>query len=334
MRVQDALRQPGGPGGVIELSRIVRGGVHGLEVRRGAGEQVVVQHDQVLDEVAIDPVGVVRVGDEHLRLRVGDAVADALVSVEHRHRQQDRARLPGTEEHGGRLGRRRQQHRDAVPALDTVVAQHVRALCREVLQLAPADRALVTPPVLPHHRELVARVLVADVGGDVVARRDVPPMLGAGLLVGARGRRRHGASICLQLRKFRSSRSSAAPGSPALRIRVSRISAVPPARPGRGGSGRGSATGRRRSGSTGAARRLVDGVGSTEHLFLGLAGQQSPRTPRARSSRARAAASRAGRDPRAGRRAPGARSGAPPRRCGGSRRRSRARSPPSSRPSR
>ena len=172
--VQDALRETGRAGRVVELGRVVGGRVHGRGVRGRVGQQPVVEHDHVLDEVAIDPVGVGGVGDEHLRLRVGDAVADALVAVEHRHREQDRAQLPGAEEHGRRLGRRRQQHRDPVAPLDAVVAQHVGELGREVLQLAPADAALVAAPVLPHHRELVARVLVAHVGGDVVARRARP----------------------------------------------------------------------------------------------------------------------------------------------------------------
>ena len=149
VRVQDALGEPGGAGGVVELGRVVGGGVDGLEVRRGAGEQVVVEHDHVLDEVAVDPVGVLGVGDEHLRLRVRDPVADALVAVQHRHREQDRPRLPGAEEHGGRLGRRRQQHRDAVPALDAVVAQHVRALAPRgpaARPSSPSARCRASPP--------------------------------------------------------------------------------------------------------------------------------------------------------------------------------------------
>ena len=91
----------------------------------------------MLDERGVDAVLVGRVGDEHLGLRVVDAVADAVVAVEHRHRQQDRARLVGAEERGGGLGRRRQQHRDAVALLDAVRAQHVGEAVGELLQLAP-----------------------------------------------------------------------------------------------------------------------------------------------------------------------------------------------------
>ena len=117
----------------------------------------------MLDERRVDAVPVGRVGDEHLGLRVGDAVADAVVAVEDRHREQDRARLVGAEERGGRLGRRRQQHRDAVALLDAVRAQHVGEAVGELLQLAPLDLADVAVEVLVDHRELVGRVLVAHV---------------------------------------------------------------------------------------------------------------------------------------------------------------------------
>ena len=82
---------------------------------------------------------------------------DAVVAVEHRHRQQDRAALVGAEEDGGGLRQRRQQRGDAVAALDAVRLEHVREPVREVLELAEAHPALVAAPVLPDHREPVAR---------------------------------------------------------------------------------------------------------------------------------------------------------------------------------
>ena len=320
MRVQDALGEAGGAGGVVELGRVVRGRVDGLEVRRRAGEQVVVQHDHVLDQVAVDPVGVLGVGDQHLRLRVGDAVADALVPVQHGHREQDRARLPGAEEHRGRLGRRRQQHRDAVPALDAVLAQHVRALGREVLQLAPARPS--------------ARC------------RASPPRPSRACRAGAcRTRRRRCCSAPGRSTdaRHRPARTCARPWSPRRRVyelpepkEGPAFFASPPCRRrGRGGAGAAAGAARRPGGGRARAaerRGLALRLGGAEHLFLGLAGEQCLELV----ALDRLVLEQQLREPVEGVTAvaqhlPGA-SGARPRRCGGSRRRSRARSRPSSRP--
>src|SRR5207253_1991632 len=90
------------------------------------------------------------------------------------------------EEDRGRLRRGRQDHGDAVAALDAVRCERVGRLIREVLQLAPVELTNRAVEALPDHRLLVARVLVADVGGDVVARRHLPPMRGAYLVIARR----------------------------------------------------------------------------------------------------------------------------------------------------
>jgi hypothetical protein len=111
-------------------------------------------------------------------------VGDALVAVEHRHREQDRAELPSAEEDCRGLRSGREDDRDAVALADAALAQQVGRLVGEVLQLAPVKLAGGAVKALPDHRRLVARVLVADVGGDVVALGHVPRVLGACLLVG------------------------------------------------------------------------------------------------------------------------------------------------------
>ena len=111
---------------------------------------------------------------------------DRVLAVEDRHREQDRAELPDAEEDRGSLGRRRQHHGDAVTALDAVIGERVRRLVREILELAPGQLPRRAVEALPDHRRLVARMLVADVGGDVVALRHLPTVRGAYLLV-ARG---------------------------------------------------------------------------------------------------------------------------------------------------
>jgi hypothetical protein len=123
------------------------------------------------------------VRDEDLRLRVGHAVTDPVVAVQHGERQEDRARLERSDKRGCRLGPGSEKHRDAVTDLDAVRAKDAREPVARVLELAPADLAPVAAVVLPQHRELLRRVLVADVLGDVVALRDVPPMGGDRLLV-------------------------------------------------------------------------------------------------------------------------------------------------------
>ena len=65
-----------------------------------------------------------------------------------------------------------------------VLDEPVGRLVGEVLQLAPGQVAARTVEALPHHGRLVARVLVADVGGDVVALGHVPLVVGAELFVG------------------------------------------------------------------------------------------------------------------------------------------------------
>ena len=137
--------------------------------------------------VAVEPRRVVGIGDEQPGVGVGEAVPDPVVAVEHRHREQDRAELPDAEEDRRGLGRRRQDDRDAVAARDAPRREHVGRLVREILQLAPVELADGAVEALPDHRPLVARVLVADVGGDVVALGHLPAVRGAQLVVARLG---------------------------------------------------------------------------------------------------------------------------------------------------
>ena len=75
----------------------------------------------------------------------------------------------------------RQHHGHAVAALDAVLLQHGRGLVGHVLQLAPDKLAARAVEALPDHRRLLARMLVADVVGDVVSGRDVPAVRAAHL---------------------------------------------------------------------------------------------------------------------------------------------------------
>ena len=137
----------------------------------------------MLDQRPLHPVGVGGVGDQDLGLGVGEAMPDAIVAVEDRHREENRSRLPGTEEGGRRLGRGRQQHRHAISASNAEPGQNIGEPVGCVLQLTPVELADVALEVLVDHGGLVARMAVADVGGDVVTLRHLPLVLSAGLFV-------------------------------------------------------------------------------------------------------------------------------------------------------
>jgi hypothetical protein len=191
VRVEDALGEAGRARRVVELGGVVGCRVHALELGRALLERRAIEHEHLAHRRAVKAPGVVGVGDEQLGLRVAQPVRDALVPVQHGHREEDRPELPDGEEHRRRLRRGRQHHRDPVAPLHPVPAQDVREAIRQLLQLAPAHLSLVAEVVRPHHRELLGRVLVAHVVRDVVAIGDVPAVVGYGLLVG------HGRSLML-----------------------------------------------------------------------------------------------------------------------------------------
>ncbi|CAB4932165.1 unannotated protein [freshwater metagenome] len=200
--VQDALRQTGGPRRVEELRGVVRGGVDRLELGRGAVEQLRREDQHRVVGRARQPVGAaarvpaVQAGDglgDLLAVRlvrhdqagagVADAVADALLAVEDRHGQQDRAGLVGAQERGGRLGPRRDEHRDDVLAPDAVLDGEVREPVGQLALLLPPDLADGAVGALVDHRELLVRPRVAHPGGHVEALGDVPGVVRDELVV-------------------------------------------------------------------------------------------------------------------------------------------------------
>jgi hypothetical protein len=126
---------------------------------------------------------VLLVRDDDPRARILQPMLDAVVPVEQRHGEQQRPELPGAKEDRRGLRCRRQHDGDAVAAFHPRLLQRVRGLARQVLELAPRDLADGAREVLVDHRELVTRMLVADLRGDVEPLRDVPLVLGDGLLV-------------------------------------------------------------------------------------------------------------------------------------------------------
>ncbi len=226
MGVQDALREAGRAGRVVELGGIVGRGVDALELGVAVVEAAGLELDDLREPLDARAVGGVRHDDA--RLRVAEPVADPLVPVEDRHRQQDRAGLPRAEERRRRLGRRRQQHRDPVAALHAALGQQPREAVGHVLQLAPVDLADRAVGILVDHRELVARVLVTDVRGDVVALGHLPRVRGTRFLVGHVSHRTlcgrrcaaqvSGACACASsTRSAPGARAPRVPGSPAAR---------------------------------------------------------------------------------------------------------------------
>ena len=183
VRVDDPFRQPCRPGRVVELGRIVGRRV-GADRRGRCGRQGVrAEHEHLGCPRAVEPRCVVDVGDEKPRPGIGEAMLDPVVAVQHRHREEDRSQLPHAEEDRGCLRRRREHDGDAIARGDAVGGERMRRLVREVLKLSPRELPARAVEALPDHRVLVARVLVADVRGDVVARGNVPAVRRAQLLV-------------------------------------------------------------------------------------------------------------------------------------------------------
>src|SRR5205085_12383350 len=193
---------------VVELGRVVRrrGGAHVL--RRSRRKLIPVEEQQVATR---ETVRVRLVRDDELRLRVVETVLDRVVAVQHGKREQDRTELPDAEKDGCRLGGRRQNDGDAIASLHAVSCEHVRSLVGKILQLAPVELAQRAVEALPDHRGLVARMLVAYVGGDVVPRRHLPTVSRADVLVPARAR--ESRTPTNYLRGHQGPRSSRAAGS-------------------------------------------------------------------------------------------------------------------------
>ena len=137
--VEDALGEPGGARRVVELGRVVGGGVDRLEVvvvRRRAARR---RGRSPRRPGRRHAVGVGRVGDDHLRPASPRPGA----------RSRRRRRAPTARAGSRRASRCRgtsppsrarpaAQHRNPVPALDPVRGEQVRGPVGERLQLAPA----------------------------------------------------------------------------------------------------------------------------------------------------------------------------------------------------
>ena len=104
--MHDPLRKTGRPRGVVELRWVVGRRRFADAVGRRARERALFDQKHLCRGVP-EARRVRSVGDDDLRLRVREPVLDRLVPVEHRHREQDGAELPGAEEDRGGLGCRR-----------------------------------------------------------------------------------------------------------------------------------------------------------------------------------------------------------------------------------
>ena len=199
MGVHDALGQPGRAGRVVELGRVLGRGVGGLELGRRAGEQRPSSSTSTSPTTRRRSGRVGRVGDEHprpasrsggggcrRRRRAPTSTAGS--------RRASRCRRRSPRSRGSAAARPRRGRRASTPCS----REQLRGLVGEVLELAPVELARRPVVALPDHRRLVARVLVADVRGDVVALGDAPLVLGAQLVVRGRGARCHGLSSRLR----------------------------------------------------------------------------------------------------------------------------------------
>ena len=183
--------QPGRPGGVVELARVVGRGVHGLEARDAsasrrssristsstrAGSIRSTLSASVTSTLACESSIRWRIPSSPYRTDIDRRIAPAF------HVPKKAAAVSGVA--GSSIATRSPR--------STPWARSTLANCAAMSCISPQlTPPLVPAPVLPDHRELVARVLVADVRGDVVALGHVPAVLSAGLLVAGHGQGRH-----------------------------------------------------------------------------------------------------------------------------------------------
>ena len=201
MGVEDALGQPGGARRVVELGRVVRGRVGDARSgrsrapspasgrRRRLASSSPPSTNSLLHHALRDAVAVGRVGHERLsrpsraagagcprRRRAPTSTAGSRRACRCRGtRRPSRAARAAAWPRGRRAPRRWPPARWRTGS---------RASCSSPKLTSP----LVALPVLPHHRELVAGVLVAHVARDVVALGHLPAVGGAHLLVGCPAR--------------------------------------------------------------------------------------------------------------------------------------------------
>ena len=131
--VHDPLREPRRAGCVVELRRVIGGGIGAHEIPRGSRQCVGVEHQDVRRPRAVKALRIVGVGDEQLRSRVREAMLDSIVAVQHGHGEQDRAELPDSEENGSGLGGGRQDDGNSVALRNAVRGECVRGLVRKIL---------------------------------------------------------------------------------------------------------------------------------------------------------------------------------------------------------
>ena len=188
MGVQRTLGRSRGARGVDEQGRIVGAGVGRSEgVARGAHQipeaagLVVAGHD-VLEIVeagsdGLDQVAARDIGHQHAGAAVGEPVRERVGAEQHRERQRHRPELVERDVGDGGLDALGQDDPDPVATPDTESGERVGEAVAEALQIREGEGLLGSPRVLEVERGAItdARVPIAHVDADVVARGKVPP---------------------------------------------------------------------------------------------------------------------------------------------------------------
>ena len=191
VRVHDALREPGRPRRVVELRRVVGRGVGADEVGRRARRACPARGRACPAPTAgrtaarsAASVTSSRAPESESRCSIPSSPYSTDIESRIAPSFQTPKKIAAASGVGGSTTATRS------PRSTPRAGERVRRPVREVLQLAPDELPRRAVEALPDHRRLVARMLVAHVGGDVVPRRHLPAVGRADLVVAARAHRR------------------------------------------------------------------------------------------------------------------------------------------------
>ncbi len=194
MRMQRALRRPGGAGGVDHHRRIVGGCILGREgirsrlqkrgkagraIRLAVGRDHQFQIGRSLAETC-ELLHAHGIGDQDLRAGILQPVGQRFGAEQQRERQRNRAKLVDRDMRDHRFRRLRQQDRHPVAATDTVRPQRVGKLVRQLHEGAKRhrlDTAVAVDMDNGRAMRVAYRPAIADIDTDIVTSGDLPAKL-------------------------------------------------------------------------------------------------------------------------------------------------------------
>ena len=175
------MRNAGSSAAVSTFSKLVTRGFdrlgNGRRIRRRAIDQEDVLHRRREQSRLLHRRQIGEVGDHDPHADGVEAIGDRVGREQDRSRNRDQSRLPAGDVSDRGPGVLAQQQHHPIAFDETERQQQIGQLVGLALHLAEGHLPGLAVAVLADQRDLagIAGVTVADIGGDVVARRDVPP---------------------------------------------------------------------------------------------------------------------------------------------------------------